>query len=283
MPRKPKVPKPEEGVEEFSLYGGAVKLLYKDSSHRYRVSEDGGKPVQVPSVTTILNVLAKPALVEWGVKCACNYVEENLRLLFAGNSFSVEQIFKVVEMARTAHDRTRQEAADIGTEAHDWLRDYWRAIIRKTDIPASPEDPKVRNCTTAVQDWISQHKVVPLAVEVPQYSRELKICGRSDFIGLVDDEPSVLDYKSTKFIYPEVALQMCPYGKMYEEEHGLLPATRWGIRMDKLTGDFEDRRYPPETFDLDWDSYKCCFTIYDRLKHLRRKEKPEKKDFLEGL
>lgn len=270
--------------QEFSLYNGEVILTFAEKSHRYKVSDAGSKPVHCPSVTTILNVLAKPALVEWGVKCACNYVEENLKLLFAGNSFSVEQIFKVVEQARTAHDRTRQEAADIGTEAHDWLRDYWRAIIRKTDIPASPEDPKVRNCTTAVQDWISQHKVVPIAVEVPLYSRILKICGREDFIGLVDGEFSVLDYKSTKFIYPEVALQMCPYGKMYEEEYGELPATRWGIRMDKLTGDFEDRRYKPETFEADWDTFLAVFKIYDRLKHLRRKEKPEpKQDFLEGL
>jgi len=204
--------------------------------------------------------------------------------LTAGNSFSVQDVFKIVEQARTAHDRTRQEAADIGTEAHDWLRDYWRAIIRKTDKPPTPVDPKVKNCTTAVQDWISQHKVVPIAVELPLYSRILKICGREDFIGLVDDEFSVLDYKSTKFIYPEVALQMCPYGKMYHEEYGQLPETRWGIRMDKLTGEFEDRRYPPESFNDDWDTFLAVFKIYDRLKHLRRKPKPEpKQDFLEGL
>src|ERR1700689_271981 len=270
--------------QEFSLYNGEVVLSFAEKSHRYKVSDRGSKPEHTPSVTTILNVLNKPALVEWGVKCACNYVEDNLKLLVAGNSFSVEQIFKIVEQARTAHDRTRQEAADIGTEAHDWLRDYWRAIIRKTDIPAFPEDPKVRNCTTAVQDWVSQHKVVPLAVESPHYSRQYKICGRSDFIGFVDNELSVLDYKSPKFIYPEIALQMSGYAQMYYEEGTELPETRWGLRMDKLTGEFEDRRYPPETFKDDWDTFLAVFKIYDRLKHLRRKPKPEtKQDFLEGL
>jgi hypothetical protein len=268
--------------QEFSLYNGEVVLSFAEKSHRYKVSDRGSKPEHCPSVTTILNVLAKPALVEWGVKCACNYVEDNLRLLFAGESFSVEQIFKVVQDARTAHDRTRQEAADIGTEAHDWLRDYWRAIIRKTDIPQMPEPGPINNCVTAVRDWISQHKVVPVAIEIPMYSRILKICGRSDFIGLVDDELSVLDYKSSKFLYPECPLQMTPYGKMYHEEYGQLPETRWGIRMDKLTGDFEDKRYPPATFEPDWDTFLAVFKIYDRLKHLRRKEK-KSKDFLEGL
>jgi hypothetical protein len=268
--------------QEFSLYGGEVVLSFAEKSHRYKVSDRGSKPEHCPSVTTILNVLAKPALVEWGVKCACNYVEENLRLLFAGESFSVEQIFKVVEAARTAHDRARQDAADIGTEAHDWLRDYWRAIIRKTDYPVPPADPKVLNCVTAVQDWISQHKVVPMSIETPLYSRQYGICGRSDFIGLVDGELSVLDYKSSKFLYPEVALQMSPYAVMYYEEGTQKPETRWGIRMDKLTGEFEDKRYPPETFDADWDTFLAVFKIYDRLKHLRRKEK-KSKDFLEGL
>jgi hypothetical protein len=269
--------------ENHLLYGGEVNLSVptsQDKAHRYKVSDLGSKPEHCPSVTTILNVLAKPALVEWGVRVACDYVYDNLQLLTKQRSFSIDQVFKIVEMARTAHDRTRQEAADIGTEAHDWLRDYWLSIIRKTDKPVMPGDPKVKNCVDAALDWFSQHKVVPIAVEVPLYSRLLKICGREDFIGLVDDEFSVLDYKSTKFLYPEVALQMCPYAKMYHEEHGRLPETRWGLRMDKLTGDFEDKRYPPATFDLDWDTFLATYKIYDRLKHLRRKEK---KDYLEGL
>ena len=269
--------------QEFSLYNGEVVLTFAEKSHRYKVSDSGSKPVHCPSVTTILNVLAKPALVEWGVKCACNYVEENLKLLISGDSFSVQDVFKIVEQARTAHDRTRREAADIGTEAHDWLRDYWRAIIRKADIPQMPEPGPINNCVTAVRDWISQHKVVPLAVESPHYSRQYKICGRSDFVGLVDNELSVLDYKSTKYIYPEIALQMSAYAGMYYEEGVDRPETRWGIRMDKLTGEFEDRRYPPETFEADWDTFLAVFKIYDRLKHLRRKPKPEKQDFLEGL
>lgn len=276
MPRKPKAPKPEEGVEEFSLYGGDVRLLYKDSSHRYRVSVAGSKPVQVPSVTTILNVLAKPALVEWGVRCACDYVYENLQMLFAGNSFSVEQIFKVVEQARTAHDRTRQEAADIGTGVHDYLAQYWKNATKLAPLT----EARSARCIQAAMDWFSEHEVRPLRVEEAQYSRLLAICGRPDFIGHIDGQLSVLDYKSTKFIYPEVCLQMTAYAMMHQEEFGQLPATRWALRLDKETGEFEDRKFKPETFDLDQETFRACFLIYDRLKHLRRKEK---KDFLEGI
>ena len=71
---------------------------------------------------------------------------------------------------------------------------------------------------------------------------------------------------------------------MHAEEFGELPATRWGLRLDKDTGEFEARKYKPETFDSDKESFLACFLLYDKLKHLRRKEKPEQKqDFLEGL
>jgi hypothetical protein len=273
---------PETNKEVFELYGGQVILRFNPKSHRYDVSDNGSKFEHRGSVTTILNVLNKPALLEWAKNCACNYIEENVRLLLAGNSFSVEALFKIISDGRTAHDRARGEAAEIGTSAHDYLRDYWRAVVRKTDLPTLPEEGKIGNCVGAALDFFGKHKMVPLSVEEPQYSRALKICGRPDWIGWIDDEFSVMDYKSTKYLYPEVALQMCPYAKMHEEMHGQLPIVRWGIRLDKEDGTFEARRYVPEEFDLDWDSFKCCLTIYNRMKHLRRKPKKEK-DFLEGL
>ena len=266
--------------QEFSLYNGEVVLTFAEKSHRYKVSDSGKKPEHCPSVTTILNVLNKPALVEWGVRCACDYVYDNLKLLTAGDSFSVQDVFKIVEQARTAHDRTRQEAADIGTNVHDWLAAYWT----NEHCPAMPQDPKEIRCIEAALDWFSDHKLKPVRIEEAQYSRIHKFCGRPDFIGHIDGALSVLDYKSTRSIYPEVALQMAAYGFMHEEQFGDNPSTRWALRLDKETGEFEARKYLPETFNLDWETFKACFLIYDRLKHLRRKPKPEpKQDFLEGL
>ena len=270
--------------QEFTLYNGEVVLTFAEKSHRYKVSDSGEKPVHCPSVTTILNVLNKPALKPWAIKITCDYIEENLKLLLSGNSFSIESVFRIVTEARTASERAREDAADIGTSAHDYLRDYWRAIIRKTDLPILPEEGKIGNCVDAALRFFGQHKMVPIAVEDPQYSRLYKVCGRPDWIGYIDDEFSTMDYKSTRSLWPECPIQMTPYAKMHEEMHGLLPKVRWGLRLDKETGEFQDRRYPPEQFDLDWDSFLCCRTIYQRLAHLRRKPKPEpKQDFLEGL
>ena len=192
--------------QEFSLYNGEVVLSFAEKSHRYKVSDSGSKPEHCPSVTTILNVLNKPALVEWGVRCACDYVYDNLQLLTKQQSFSIEQVFRIVEQARTAHDRTRQEAADIGTNVHDFLAAYWRGYASGV-CPKMPEEEKELNCINAALNWFQEHDLKPVRIEQAQYSRLHKFCGRPDFIGHIDGSLSVLDYKSTRSIYPELALQ----------------------------------------------------------------------------
>jgi PD-(D/E)XK nuclease superfamily protein len=282
--KTPKAVSPVQAEENFDLYGGEIRLFYRDSSHRYRVSEKGSKPVHVPSVTTILNVLNKPAIAEWACRVCCDYIEENLRLLIAGNSFSESEVFKIISLGRNAHDRAREEAAGIGTSAHDYLSRYWLSVIHKKPLPVLPDEGRIRNCVDAALAWFKERHIEPISVESPQYSRTYHICGRPDLIAFVDGELSVVDYKSTKALWPECPIQMTPYAKMHEEMNGVLPKVRWGLRMDKETGEFDDRRYPPEQFDLDWDSFMCCRTIYERMKHLRRKEKPEsKQDYLAEL
>lgn len=271
--------------ETFELYGGKVRLEYTDKSHRYRASVEGGKLEHCPSVTTILNVLAKPALVEWAVKCACNYVDNNLKELVAGDSFSVSDVFKIIEKARTAHDVVREEAAEIGTNVHDWLAGYWHEVMFNGSSSQTylPQEEKASKCVQAAFNWFNEHDLKPVSVEEPQYSLIHKFCGRPDWIGCIDGQLSVLDYKSTKQIYPELCLQETAYAKMHEEMTGNLPATRWGLRLDKESGQFEARCYKPDTFERDWKTFEACFLLYDTMKHLRRKPKEEKTDFLAEL
>ncbi len=266
----------------YHLYGGGVVLRFNEKSHRYTISDGGCKFAHCPSVTTVLNILNKPALVEWAVTSACNYAEDELRTLLDTDNFSLEEVIRVISKARHAHTRIADEAADIGTSAHDWLAQYWRA---KMDLGPAPEplgEGPVLQCTNAATDWIKEHDVKPIRIEHPLYSRELKVTGTADFIGWVDGVMSVIDYKSTKAIWPEVALQMAPYASMYYEEFQVSTKNRIALRMDKITGKFETRRFPETTFDLDMDTFICAFKLYDRLKHLRRKEKKEK-DWLEDL
>jgi len=279
MPRKPKNPKPlDPDVEVFSLYDGQVELRFKGSSHRTTVI-DGGQTVRPPSITTVLNVLNKPAIIPWAINKTADFIRQGFDDLIKGNSFSIDSVYKLIEASRLASEAAREEAAEIGTDAHDFLAAYLRGISTGV-CPKMPEEGPVRNCINAALDWIGRHDVQPAIIEYPLYSRKFAITGRPDFIGKIDGEFSVLDFKSTKCLWPEVPLQMAPYAKMYEEEYGTLPAVRWGLRMDKVSGEFEDKKYLPATMEEDFDTFMAAFKIYDRMKHLRRKEKPEADSWL---
>jgi hypothetical protein len=266
--------------EVTSLYGGEVTLTFNPQSHRYTISENGNKPFQCPSVTTILNVLNKPALVEWGVKCACDFMYDGLQDLFQQECYSSDEVLDVLGNARQAHNRVKDEAAEIGTGAHDWLAQYWTAKLDLAPPPQPLEEGPVQNCITAVMGWIKEHEVKPILIEKPSYSRLHKITGTADFIGWIDGKLSVLDYKSTKQIWPEVALQTAPYAGMYQEEYRTAISNRYALRMDKTNGSFDSKVYPADTYELDMDTFLATFKIYDRLKHLRRKPK---KDWIEQL
>jgi hypothetical protein len=279
MPRPKKIKPPDPDLEIFRLYDGQVELRFKKSSHR-TVIDDNGQRVKPPSVTTVLGILNKPAIIPWAVNKTADFIHDGFKDLTAGNSFSIDAVFKLIEQSRRASEAAREEAAEIGTDAHDFLAAYLRGMSSGV-CPQMPEDGPVRNCINAALDWITQHDVRPTIIEYPLYSRKFQITGRPDFIGLIDGEFSVLDFKSTKCLWPEVPLQMAPYAKMYDEEYGQLPTVRWGLRMDKISGEFEDKKYLPADLDVDFDTFMCCFKIYDRLKHLRRK--PRAEDIMEEL
>lgn len=283
MPRKPKAPKPPDlDVETFSLYSGEVEISFKKSSHRYKVSDLGSKPEQCPSVTTVLNVLAKPALIPWAVGKTADFMYDGFKELIERQSFSVESVFHLIERSRRASDDFKQEAADIGTSTHDYLAAYWRGFMTGTSGPPLPEEGKVRTCIEAALDWFQEHDMRPVLIETPVYSRLYKITGQPDFIGYIDGKFAVLDYKSTKSLYAELPLQCCAYAKLYEEEFGQAIGPRWGLRLDKENGSFEAREYPAETMPEDWDTYLAAFKLYDRLKFLRRVPKPSE-NWLEEL
>lgn len=90
-----------------------MKKITRDANHVYTTPL--GK---LPSVTTILSVLAKPALVPWAVKVTCDYIANNL---------DKGSPTEVVKMARKESLRVGQEAMDIGSAVHDlvekWAKD----------------------------------------------------------------------------------------------------------------------------------------------------------------
>ena len=115
-------------------------------------------------------------------------------------------------------------------------------------------------------DWEKQHTIHTIFAERPLVSDRLKFGGTADWYGRLDDVTTLLDFKTGKRIYPEMAYQLAAYLSLLGEarytasNHQILRVGR-----DSTEG-FEVRTYP--FLRTQWLIFKHCLDIY----HLQKKE-----------
>lgn len=164
--------------------------------HGYRL--DGEKIV---GVTTALNVLAKPALVNWAAKeAAKRAVDEWDELALLSVSERLERI------QFGARDVTRA-AALRGNEIHDLGQAL--AEGREVDVPDEHVGP-----VEAYARWLDKWDIHTIGAETPLASVTHKYGGTADLWGTVgarDGQRALLDIKTGKGIYAEVAWQLAGY------------------------------------------------------------------------
>lgn len=202
------------------------------------------------SVTTILSGgVPKPILVNWAKKFVAEYAMENYELL--GKKLEiVDEAERTggVELGATEYEsvrkwlsdspyRDRDKKADLGTLVHD----YAEAFVLEKPMPAAPDD--VVPYLNSFGDFLHKYQPEFIAVEAPVFSHDQKYAGTLDAIA--DFHPSVfpdtfwavvlgslddvlieeriqalhakgtarllVDWKSGKDVYPEVALQLAAY------------------------------------------------------------------------
>lgn len=145
------------------------------------------------------------------------------------------------------------------------------------------EPPEVNRCVSAGLDWIASRKVAFLHQECPIYSRRYKYSGRLDGLALVDDVPTLFDWKSSKGVYPEFRLQTAAYVHAWEEEHpDQRIEQRILVRLGKEDGAFEPHVYPRETLRKDFDAFLGAQKLHKRLNDLEKEER-KSKDKLQKL
>lgn len=259
-------------MESFTLYGGEVEMTFNDATHRYTVkdSQHPGVTITPPSITTVLSVINKPALIPWAVRETVDF----LRMKLTEGEHTEAEVEAYFEMAKDAHKLRKKEAADIGTQAHNWLEQYWRSKLFPESFKAweLPKDERVRNCVQAALKWIDEHKIEPILIEKPVYSRQYRVSGRLDKLALVDGRLAVVDWKSSKGLWPEYQFQTAAYTKFFEEED---PETRcddrWLVQLGKETGEFHAARFDRQSLEADFEAFAAAVTLYRRLQELNRR------------
>lgn len=155
------------------------------------------------SVTTILSVVPKPALLPWGMKAVATAAVDNLHIV---NAMAEKSKDDAIDWLKGAPYRTRNRAADLGSRVHDACEAY------RLGKPMPTWDAEVAGRMAFFIQWLEHYQPEFLAVEASVYNRTEQYAGTLDAIVRIGGQTLVLDYKTARTgIYPEVALQLAAY------------------------------------------------------------------------
>ena len=184
----------------------------------------------LPSVTTILSVIAKPALIPWARNTVLETVRRSL-LKLQGAPIPPALLDAVIEDARRSPHKVMAQAADFGTKAHALI-----AAILQGEKPEIPPE-----LAPAIESFKAWQKNAGLDIEFAETEvRSLAhgYAGTLDALACRGDRWVVLDWKTGNGIYPEHALQVAAYAKAFEETVGVKVGEAWIIRLGKTSPTF---------------------------------------------
>lgn len=200
------------------LYGGEVKIDFYPDSHRYKLQ---GEKTYLISATAVTGILDKSrVLIPWAVNLDLGHIKKYLEER-AGQKFTLEELEPVIEEARNKHTEAKETAATNGSMVHDYAENFAISAIQGSQQPEiDPEWPEqVLHGISAFLEWYNAHEVEFHSAERLVYSRELEVVGTADAVATVDGSPVLIDYKTSKGVYPEYHYQAAGYLRMWNEEH----------------------------------------------------------------
>ena len=168
-----------------------------------------------PSVTSILDVLNKPQLVNWAVRLTREYIKQQLFALRHADSLKDLNVEDLLVKSALEHDRVRNSAADHGTDIHRRIA----AHVGDKYPHIALNDPIV----TTFRAWQDEVQFVPIASEKLMFSREHGYAGTADLIGTLNGRLALLDIKTGRGVYPEYKLQLAAYAVAWGEMTGHFP------------------------------------------------------------
>ena len=236
------------------LYNKSIEIIFNEFKHTYFINGE-----KIPSVTKILSVIDKPALLNWGVKTAIDYCREEIK---PGIMMDEIQLHTVFEDAKKAHWKKKTDAGDLGTMIHKWIEGYI-----KGEDPKMPFHEGFRNAVEQFLKWKEEYDVKFLLSEQIIFSKAHKYTGTLDFIAKVKGKLVLGDIKTSSGIYDSYWLQLAAYRIARVEEY---PAEKYlsnGIIRVGKDGTFEWQ----ETDD--WGHHAEAFiaakTLYEVLERMK--------------
>lgn len=173
-----------EGMEtNFAAFCAAreyFRLKVEPHASDKRFYKYGGE--RFPSVTTILGILDKPALIQWAANCAVECIESVIDEI-RNPKTSQARIEQLMLEAKKNFRAVSRKAMDIGTVIHNAIQTHLHG-----GDPTNLLDGNEAAQTgfLAFLEWAGKVKLEVLALEKPLFHPGLRYAGTPDFIGHVD-------------------------------------------------------------------------------------------------
>lgn len=207
------------------------KFEFNEKKHIYTLD---GKPLY--GVTSVLGVIAKPALIQWSANMACEYVDRHWH-----KDISKEELADILKEAKQAHKKKKEGSADIGTKVHKAIEEW----IKEKKEPELDEHGMTM--FNNFIKWQEDKKI--LESELRVYNEDWWVAGTIDLVFEYKGKTYIGDIKTYSGIYDRTPFLQCAgYAGMYKSTTGKELEGSCIIRLGK-DGSFEEKW----SYDLEGD------------------------------
>lgn len=244
-----------ETKEIYKLYNGKVLLEYYSDKKKHIYKVDGKI---VYGVSSIVGIIDKPKLIFWAV----NQCIDNLKAMWeAGKSYDEIEINNILETSKNIHTEKKNVSLTIGTFVHQWIEKYINYKLGKNKAPKVPINKEIVNSIKAFLKWEKENKVKWLESERKLYSVEYEYAGTLDAEAMVNDELSIIDFKTSNEIYDENLLQVSAYLHAREEETKQDYKNIYIVRIGK-NGELETKKIKDKELKDCFKAFLGCLEVY---------------------
>ena len=177
-----------------------MTYLFNKEAHIHTLD---GTPLH--GVTTVLQVISKPALIQWAANMAVDYIAATEFRTKDTAEELWERLQGIFKEARTAHRKKKEKAGDWGSELHEAIENW----IKTKAEPSFEGTQKV--AFENFKNWCQEHNVVFLESEKHVWSESMWVGGICDLVFTMDGKKYIGDIKTSSRIYNEHFFQMAAY------------------------------------------------------------------------
>lgn len=211
----------------------------KTKAHiRYRLAD---KTI-VPGVTTVLGLMAKPALVPWANKLG----------------------LQGIDVAKYVDDK-----ADIGTLAHAFVTDKLENKETDTSDYSKKQIDLAENSALSFWSWEKEHHIEEVFFcERPMVSEIHGFGGTLDIYAKVNGKREIIDLKTGSGIYSEHAWQVATLKKLLEENGYTVDGTRI-INIPRVESEaFVEKVVTEKENEIGWRIFLNLLSVYNLKKEV---------------